>query len=103
MKTTNRVRIWIAGGAAGVMLALLVTPATSWLVRSQLRSVVPISPPITGLSYLGLKGSEVDFERTRKVEDEFAARHPDDLQIQMAATLDRATRQMNVKEPWETR
>lgn len=84
MNNTPSRRAWLIGLALGVPLALLLSPATRWLVRSQMDAC--------GLT-LRTPGAQV--RRAEEARRNFVASHPDDLSVQMAAAPqggDRASR-----------
>ena len=60
METSKRRRSWLKGAALGVMLALLLAPATRWLVKYQILSVVTPRPLGRPLRELGVRQSFPD-------------------------------------------
>lgn len=84
MNNTPSRRAWLIGLALGVPLALLLSPATRWLVRSQLAAC--------GLTF---QTPAAQVRRADEARRTFVASHPDDLPVQMAAAPqggDRASR-----------
>lgn len=90
MNRMTRVQGWMAGLAVGVLAALALAPATSYIVRPQVRMAVTLQPPARTLAYLGLRGAPTSVVRDMEVRtEEFARAHPNELEVQLAAAMDR--------------
>jgi hypothetical protein len=77
----SRFRSRLIGLTTGVLLALLIWPATVWLVRSHVRLAVPTAGRVAPWGLL----TNVDSEILRaKTYQEIAARHPEDFELQLA-------------------
>ena len=78
-------RLWLIGTAIGLLGALLLVPATGWIVRSHLRlGMSPLSPPALlvdlGIKEVPLWGpiAPLDRERLTDAIRRLAERHPED-------------------------
>lgn len=77
---------WLMGAAAGMLLALLIAPPTSWLVRRQIGVLVPRPGGIpVGASF----GSTVAWNCQVLAQGarEYAAAHPSDYQVQLGTIM----------------
>ncbi|HLK55615.1 MAG TPA: hypothetical protein VKU00_03575 [Chthonomonadaceae bacterium] len=99
MQTPKRYRSWFIGLALGVVLALGIWPATSWLIRSQAALALPTHAALTpwrvaGLGDPGGLFTVIDIhaghEDYRPVH-ETATRFPDDYRLQLAEALSNPT------------
>ncbi len=80
METKQRYQPRLVGVAVGVLLALLIWPATGWIVRSQMALTIPV-PAVTA------PWTVYVVEKPRAYHDA-AVRHPQDFELQLAdATL----------------
>src|SRR5689334_13349222 len=82
--------IRLLGAAGGVLLALLIAPATRRLVLSQAGLTLPLPATVASVagSELGIKPDPFERQIALPAAHAVAARHPDDLQVQIAnATL----------------
>lgn len=82
METTPRYLPRLIGLSLGVILALLIWPATGWLVRSQVALFLPVPASVAPFGVTPAAG-----EYTRQHFPETAARHPDDYLLQFAAAV----------------
>ncbi len=73
-------RLVLVGLALGVILALLIWPATRWLVRSQLALLIPTPASVAPWSV----GAQAGATTARQRDHETARRHPNDLALQFA-------------------
>ncbi|MBM3496957.1 MAG: hypothetical protein FJX72_21940, partial [Armatimonadetes bacterium] len=103
MERIARLRWLLIGGATGVLAALLLTPATGWIVRSHTRYVAdPFALPVE-LTEMGLHDVSL-YRRARpatgtRLRDaqRAAAAYPGNYQIQLAAALMEA---LDAPEGW---
>ncbi len=81
-----RFNIRLVGAASGVLLALLIAPATRRLVLSQMGLTLPVPAAVASVagSELGIKPDPFERQIAMPVAHAVAARHPDDLQVQIA-------------------
>ncbi|HZT42911.1 MAG TPA: hypothetical protein VFA07_12155 [Chthonomonadaceae bacterium] len=87
METRKRYRLWLVGTTLGILIALLLAPATRWLVWAQLNLALPRQSSLAPLRYLFTKPSDADNAYVERRLSQAAERHPDDLQVQIAAIL----------------
>lgn len=74
MHTPHTRRAWLLGLALGVLVALLLSPQTRWIVRSELDAC--------GLTF---QSPSAQVRHADAARQRFVAEHPNDLPIQMAA------------------
>lgn len=85
-----RPRLYLACGLTlGVIVALLLIPATGSIVRSQFGMVVPIAPPAASFYAVGSYGkvSQVEREGLERRVKEYCDSRPDDYRVQLASAL----------------
>ncbi|HLV80952.1 MAG TPA: hypothetical protein VKT32_11755 [Chthonomonadaceae bacterium] len=87
METPKRYRLWFVGTALGILIALLLAPATRWLVEAQLNLTLPRQSTLAPLHYLFSRTSSAENRVVALRLQEAAAHHPDDLSIQLAAAV----------------
>lgn len=76
MNPNNRLRPWLIGLALGVLLTLLIAPATRWLVRAQFAA--------SGLTVLTPAAQQRQAEDAQRA---LVARRPDDFPLQLASAV----------------
>jgi len=81
-----RSRIRLVGAAGGVLLALLIAPATRRLVLSQAGLTLPFPATVAsvGGSEVGLRPDPFERDIAVRAAHAVAERHPNDLQVQLA-------------------
>src|SRR5205823_5532742 len=67
--------------------ALLIWPATRWLVRSQLALTVPVPALVAPWSFGTTESTQAAWEIAQQRYRETAARHPDDFLMQFAEAV----------------
>jgi hypothetical protein len=87
MELSQRYQPRLIGLSIGVILALLIWPATCWLVRSQLALTIPTPASIAPWSLCADAKSQGGRDYAQLRLRETAARHPDDPLIQLAAAV----------------
>lgn len=87
METPKRYRLWLVGLALGVLIALLIVPATQWLIRSQLVLSVPLRPSVVPFRQSGEQFTTAATAGEAQALHAAAARHPNDYAIQLADVL----------------
>ncbi len=81
-----RPRLLLATGLTfGVIVALLIIPATRYVVRTQTALVVPIRPPMALLHFVG--SHEADTTAVEKEIRDYASGHSDDFRVQLSSAL----------------
>ena len=84
MENRDRIRLRLAGVALGVLGALLLWPATRWIVRAQLACLIPGRPSANawagGIAGIGGPG----FDAAAKAAHAAAVAAPDDYTLQLA-------------------
>jgi hypothetical protein len=85
-KFDARFKLRLAGAASGVLLALLIAPATRRLLLTQVGLMVPVPATIASVAggELGMNPDPYAKDIAFRVAHSLAARHPDDLQLQLA-------------------
>ena len=79
----------LAGLAIGVLGALLIIPATRWIVRSDIGLALPFGDNRASLAYLGVRDSfgQPDLNRAAEMVEKYAADRPNDYQAQLGAAM----------------
>jgi hypothetical protein len=79
----------LAGIAVGLLGALLIIPATRWIVRSDLGLALPFGDSRASMAYLGIREGigQPDLDRAATVIERYAAERPNDYQAQLGAAL----------------
>src|SRR5579871_2874965 len=87
METSQRCHPRLIGLALGVILALLIWPATHWLVRSQLSLLIPTPAAVAPWSFPGIETTQAAHEVAQRRSHETALLKPDDFLLQYAAAV----------------
>lgn len=87
MKQLNRFQSRLIGLSVGVLLALLIWPSTSRLVRLQFALLIPTSEVVAPWSFSGSKKTEAARKYSLCRYHETALLHPDDFRLQFSDAL----------------
>lgn len=88
MQTPQRYQHRLAGLALGVILALLIWPATRWLVRSQIALSIPVPASVAPWSILGTtQNTPTVWKYAQHRYHETATCHPEDFLLQFADAI----------------
>src|SRR5690349_10711640 len=73
----------VCGAALGVFAALLIIPATSSVVRTQLGMVAPVLPPKASFYVMGFFGglSQSDRDNVERRIQSYSQSHPNDYRV----------------------
>src|SRR3989442_1200060 len=79
----------MAGLAIGLLAALLILPATRWIVRSDVGLALPLGDSRASLAYLGLRQGfgQPDLDRAASIVERYASERPNDYQAQLGASM----------------
>src|SRR5436309_1388010 len=79
----------MAGLAIGLLAALLILPATRWVVRSDIGLALPLGDSRASLAFLGLRQGfgQPDLDRAAKIVERYASDRPNDYQAQLGAAV----------------
>ncbi|MCW3100485.1 MAG: hypothetical protein JWL77_6103 [Chthonomonadaceae bacterium] len=87
MQTPHQYQIRLVGLSLGVFLALLIWPATRWIVQSQMALCSPTAASAAPWSNVAGPNLQVASELANLRLQETAARHPEEFPMQFAAAL----------------
>ena len=96
MSRKTYIKQWLAGATLGMAIALLVWPATGWLVRTQLR-VAALEPGPLETGWFNSKPGDSQLAQFRE-EHRTAEQHPGDfgMQVRPGPDHDRVDRVVTV-------